>query len=366
MEFKLNNETLFIGKDLVIDPIHGTYMRTFGSDMSGATKAICDAYGKDNGNLFPSGLSAIYTVLKVVCMRQIKISDDGVLLYNAEMYSDTETKILNHLSQEYPTIQFEKFNPCGTDDLNEKIKLYGKRLFVILTESASNPSSHIMDWNTINKPKNILLIIDNTWLTPINFNPFDYGADIVIDSCTKYLSAGKCLGGVAIYNGYKKLARKIGNMMKITGIHVSPINCALIKRGTTLLEQTVTSISNRVPPVLDTLIDIDNVDKVLHPSLPDHESYDTFIKYTQGYNVGTILFHIKCNNLDKDYRQKIEHIVEPTSIEWHTSYGKTYDLICRYCNKDETGVWLRLSVGYEENDNLLNDIKSICDEIANL
>lgn len=229
MEFKLNNETLFTGKDLVIDPIHGTYMRTFGSDMSSATKAICDAYGKDNGNLFPSGLSAIYTVLKVVCMRQLKISDDGVLLYNAEMYSDTETKILNHLSQEYPTIQFEKFNPCGTDDLNGKIKLYGKRLFAILTESASNPSSYMMDWNTVNRPKNILLIIDNTWLTPINFNPFDYGADIVIDSCTKYLSAGKCLGGVAIYNGYKKLARKIGNMMKITGIHVSPINCALIK-----------------------------------------------------------------------------------------------------------------------------------------
>jgi cystathionine beta-lyase/cystathionine gamma-synthase len=356
--------------DLVFDST-GFYCRAHGEFISSTADAIAQKYEQTKAFMVQSGMSAIYITLKSICMEH----REGILLFSNELYTDTYGKIMTLLMSEFPSISFLEFDIYDQADLEKKIISYKSKLFAIFLESASNPTSQMLDWKTLNIPNNIYFIVDNTWLSPANFNPFDHRADIVTDSCTKYISAGKCIAGAIVFKNNKiakKIIKRINDNLKATGSHVSPVNCDLVKKGLECLNNTITKISDRVPSILGKfkeLQDIGLVQEVVHHSLGDHPAHKKFMKYTKGYNVGIVYFHVQSTNkLGINFRYNIEQIVTPTSIKLHTSYGKSYDLFCRYCYKDETGlgVWLRLSVGYSDNPNLLDDLGKICTEISKL
>lgn len=351
--------------DLVFDQ-EGNYGRTNASWFKETGELVAQAYGQKESFLVSSGLQAIYITLKAIILEK----KTGIILYSDEMYDGVDAKIIKLLSLEFPGIIFIKFMIDHPTDLFDRIRHY-KDLIAIFMESASNPCSKMVDWEKLRFPNSVYLVIDNTWLTPVNFNPFYHRADIVVDSCSKYMSMGKCIGGSITFN--QKLAKKFINsvsfILRASGAHVSPINALLIGAGMKNLSDTVEKISQRMGPVLDFLVKSANnrlIDMVIHPSLEDHPSNKLFKKWTNQKLVGTVYFNIPNPNLPKNWKYIIGDLISQTSIKWHTSYGKSYDLFCQFCYKDETSVWLRLSVGYEENAQLIPDLEKLCHQIREI
>lgn len=75
---------------------------------------------------------------------------------------------------------------------NNKIDLF-------LFEACSNPSGLFFNFNILKKfPSHTKVVCDNTWLSPALFNPIKQGADVIVESMTKYISGGTCIGGLII------------------------------------------------------------------------------------------------------------------------------------------------------------------------
>ncbi len=216
-------------KELVIDKQTGYYMRTCGTERERAANSIRNLYtigidpdNKLNTYLTCSGMNSIYIALRSVC-DHLKGTKFTTVLYSSELYCDTRNKIIKYLAKEYIGIDFVKFDVKDNNKFKDIILQEKFQLGAIFMESVSNPSGFTIDWNIIKTLSNqeVIIIIDNTWLTPLIFNPFKYDAAIVVESCSKYLTNGKCISGhVTISVNHAVLDILVSDYIKIMGIHV--------------------------------------------------------------------------------------------------------------------------------------------------
>lgn len=196
----------------------------------------------------PSGTSAIHLALMATLQegqkRKLKIN----LFYGDELYSQTP-KIFKNLAN-LIKINLIPFNVTCIDKLLVLIESHGDNFNIVFIESATNPSGNIFDYKIIRslkkRVKHLKFIVDNTWLTSVIFNPFTFGADLVVLSLTKYYSAGTHIGGAILgYNIWQ-----VKYLLSSQGWHVSPKACEMMNEALTSLDHRIQQTSETTKKIV--------------------------------------------------------------------------------------------------------------------
>ena len=198
----------------------------------------------------------------------------------------------------------------------------------IFVETLGNPNSNIIDLEAVAKiahQHGLPLVVDNTFATPYLVRPIEHGADIVVHSATKFIGGhGTTLGGVIVdggtfdwsasghypwisepnpsYHGVKftdaagpaafaTYIRAI--LLRDTGSAISPFAAFLLLQGTETLSLRVERHVENTKKVVDYLVKHPLVEKVNHPSLPDHPDHELYEKYFPNGGASIFTFQIK-------------------------------------------------------------------------
>ena len=217
----------------------------------------------------------------------------------------------------------------------------------------------------ITKEHNLLLIVDNTFLSPYFQNPLDLGADIVVHSGTKYLGGhNDTLAGFLVTNR-EDISERFRFLIKTTGAGLAPFDCFLIQRGIKTLGVRMDRAQENAIEIAKWLKEQDIVKKVVYPGFKEHPGYEIMKKQARGF--GSIL------TFEVDSKERAYHILENVKlIQFAESLGGTETLITYPITQthadlskeelDRNGITdriLRLSVGIEGAEDLIADLEAV-------
>jgi cystathionine gamma-synthase len=183
---------------------------------------------------------------------------------------------------------------CDTTDFEAIEREVAKGCKVLYLESPTNPTLKIVDIERLAKAAHAvgaIVVVDNTFATPINQRPLSLGADIVIYSATKYLNGhSDVMGGLAV--GRKDLIDQIFHYREITGATLHPQSAYMILRGMKTLELRIQRHNENGMRVAKYLAQHPKVDKVFYPGLETHVNHDVAKKQMSGFG-GMLSFSLK-------------------------------------------------------------------------
>lgn len=217
---------------------------------------------------FSSGMAAIDTTLEL-----FKVGDHIIVDY--DLYGGS-IRLFNNISKKNG-IEFTSVDVVN-DDVTKYIKENTKAIFV---ETPTNPMMNVIDIQKlakITKENNILLIIDNTFLSPYLQNPLKLGADIVIHSGTKYLGGhNDTLAGFIVTNR-EDISEKLRFIIKTTGASLAPFDSWLILRGIKTLSVRLDRAQENAIKIANWLKNSKHVTKVIYPGLKEHPGHEIMKK----------------------------------------------------------------------------------------
>lgn len=336
------------------------YTRTANPTRKVVEQAIAELEGGIAGFAFSSGLAATDCVLKL--LKQ----GDEIIAVN-DVYGGTYRIVTTVYNKFGVTSKF-----IDTTDLQNVLQAVSNKTRFIWLETPTNPTLKISDIEEIakiSKQVGALLIVDNTFLSPALQQPIRLGADIVVHSGTKYLSGhGDVLSGFIVVKD-PKIAEKLKYLQNTSGGVLSPFDSWLTLRGIQTLSLRMEKHSQNAQKIAEFLTTHPKVDKVYYPGLKNHPNHHIATKQQKGFG-GMVSFSLKDDTLEaaKDFltRTKIfllaENLGDVRSLGSHpaTMTHKSTPLEVR----KETGIQdslIRLSVGIENVDDLINDIKQALD-----
>ncbi|WP_416151595.1 cystathionine gamma-synthase family protein [Salipaludibacillus sp. HK11] len=165
---------------------------------------------------------------------------------------------------------------------------------VLYLETPTNPTVKITDIERMvkaGKAVGAIVIVDNTFATPVNQNPLDFGVDLVIHSATKYLGGhADALGGSLC--GSKELVEQVYHYREINGATLDPMAAYLLLRGMKTLKLRVDKQNQNAMMVAEHLKTIDGVEAVFYPGLPEHQGHEIAKKQMRGFG-GMLSFSVK-------------------------------------------------------------------------
>ena len=316
-----------------------------------------------HGYAFASGLSAIDAVVKLLSTGDEIIAVDDI--YGGAF------RMFTHIFKKFGiTVHY-----VDTSDANNVADAITPKTKLIWLESPTNPTLKISDISTIAKiakANNCLLCVDNTFASPASQKPIDLGADIVIHSATKYLAGHSDLIAGLVVTKTKELGEQIKFIQNATGGILAPFDSWLVIRGIETLTLRVRQHSANAQAIAEFLETQPLVNRVYYPGLPSHQNYE-IAKKQQLYFGGVIAFDLKID--DKELATKF--VSSTKFFKLAESLGGVKSLICLPCEmthksipeetRYQSGVTnslIRLSVGLESAEDLIEDLRSVIEEIA--
>lgn len=278
------------------------------------------------------------------------------------------------------------------------------RTKALFGETIGNPKLNVLDIEEVAEvahEENVPLFIDNTFATPYLCNPFDWGADIVTHSATKWIGGhGTVLGGVVVDSGrfdwskgdfpeitegdpayrgglnyweeFEELSYIVklkSRFMRDFGSCMSPFNAFLLLQGLETLHLRMEKHSENALKVAEFLEDHPKVDWVVYPGLAIHETHDLAEKYFQNGYGGVVGFGIKGGSeAGKKFIESLElfshlaNVGDAKSLAIHP-WSTTHSQLTEEQRK-ESGVtedFIRLSVGIESTQDILEDLDQALD-----
>lgn len=308
------------------------------------------------GLTFSSGLAAEHAILSI-----LKPGDHVIV--PEDMYGGTYRLIKKLLEPLNIKFTFTDFNDT------EKVKAaYQDSTKLVWVETPTNPLLNISDIETISKDahaKSALVVVDNTFASPYFQKPLLLGADIVVHSTTKYINGHSDLIGGAVVVNDKTIYEKIQLIQKTVGAVPSPFDSWLTLRGVKTLAVRMRQHEQNAQQVAEFLETHPNVVKTFYPGLPKHPGHALAKKQMTGFG-GIVSFKIKgglneCNTFFRkikvfqlaDSLGGVESLANYSSLMTHEAFPE--DL------KQKIGITdnlIRLSVGIEHIDDLLQDLKN--------
>ena len=344
-------------QDLVRYPRHYNII-----NQSAVADKICALEGGDAGLMFSSGMAAISTTLFAL----LKEGDHA--LFQSGLYGGTQHFIESEL--ERYNLQKDVIGSNNVDDYAEAIK---KNTILIYVETPTNPLLDIIDLQKIahiGKEHNIITIVDNTFATPINQNPLQLGFDIVIHSGTKYLNGHSDVSCGAVVTSME-LMGKIKYCAENHGGVLDTFACYLLERGLKTLGLRVKQQNSNAQRLAEFLNEHPMVKTVYYPGLTTHPGHDTATKQMRGFG-GMVSFELAC---DAETVQKFTTNLKV--ITSAVSLGGVESILCfpaktshSYLTPEEqqkqgiTESLIRLSVGIEDCEDLIDDLQSALDNIG--
>ena len=306
------------------------------------------------GLIFGSGMAAISTALLAFLNK-----GDHVVVQQT-IYGGA----YNFIVEEFPKygIEFDFTKGFSKEDFSSKIKANTK---VIYVETPSNPLMKITDLEMIAslaKESNLTSIIDNTFASPINQTPSDFGIDVIIHSATKYLGGHSdiCAGAVAASNEH---IEKIWNVAKNLGGSLSEYTVWLLERSMKTLAIRVKAHNKNAKKIARWLHQHPLVDHVYYPGLKTHPHYKLAKKQMNGYT-GMLSFELNESVNSETFLKSLVLIKPSMSLAGVESTilapSKTSHALLGEEERKNQGIsegLLRLSVGIEDTKDLLLDLE---------
>lgn len=282
------------------------------------------------------------------------------------------------------------------DELKAAIRPNTKAVFI---ESLGNPNSDIPDIDSVAKiahEHGLPVVVDNTFCTPYLLRPIEHGADIVVHSATKFIGGhGTTLGGIIVDSGrfdwkasgkYAPIAEPnpsyhgvsfvdaVGPaafvtyiraiLLRDTGAAISPFNAFLLLQGVETLSLRIERHVENTKKVVAFLSNHPNVEKVNHPSLPDHPDHALYEKYFPNGAASIFTFDIK-GGQDEAFRfidsleifSLLANVADVKSLVIHPA-TTTHSQLAPEVLADQ-GIkpnTIRLSIGTEHIDDIIEDL----------
>ena len=293
------------------------YGRLTNSTQSVFEDRIAALEGGTAGLAVASGAAAVeYAV------RNITQSGDHIVAAK-NVYGGTFNLLRHTLPRDGITTTFVSAeNPQEFEDaIQENTKL-------VYFETFGNPNADLPDFEAITAiahKHHLPVIVDNTFASPYLFRPLEHGADVVVESATKFIGGhGTTLGGIIVDSGKFdwKASGKFGNiadpnpsyhgvsfadaagpaafvtyiraiLLRDTGATISPFNAFLLLQGTETLSLRIERHVENTKKVVEFLANHPQVEKVNHPSLPDHPDHALYEKYFPNGGASIFTFNIK-------------------------------------------------------------------------
>lgn len=294
-------------------------------------------------------------------------------------------------------------NPANPDDFDKAVQENTKLIFI---ETLGNPNSDVIDIEAIaaiaHKHK-IPLIVDNTFGTPFLIRPFEYGADIVVHSATKYIGGhGTTLGGVIVDSGkfdwvaagkYPQLTEPVASyhgvrfvdaagpaayairiraiLLRDTGATLSPFSAFLLLQGLETLSLRVERHVDNTLEILDFLQNHPKVERVNHPSIPGRSDNKLYKKYFPNGGGSIFTFDIKGGITEAhkfidslEIFSLLANVADAKSLVIHPATTTHSQLSPEeLLDQDIKPGTVRLSVGTEHVDDLIADLSQAFDRI---
>ena len=254
---------------------------------------------------------------------------------------------------------------CSKDDIEAAIRPNTKAIYI---ETPTNPMMNVSDIAKISKiakAHNLLLIVDNTFLSPYFQNPISLGADVVIHSGTKFLGGhNDTLAGFIVTNN-EDIKEKLRFLIKTTGAGLSPFDSWLIERGIKTLGIRMEKAQKNAIEIANWLKDQPLVTDVFYPGLKEHPGYEIMKKQARGFG-SMITFRVDT----KEHALKILSGVK--MIKYAESLGGvetliTYPTTQTHADVPEevrlkngiTPTTLRISTGIEDAKDLIFELEKV-------
>jgi cystathionine gamma-synthase len=264
-----------------------------------------------------------------------------------------------------------KFTLVNMQDLHAVERAVTPQTKLIWTETPSNPLLNVTDLRAviaIARKAGALVACDNTWATPLLQRPLELGADVVMHSATKYLSGhSDVLSGALVFrtNGAGEsgtLFEKCHNIQREGGAVPSPFECWLTLRGLQTFPYRVRAHSENAQKVAEFLSRQPKVEAVHYPGLPSHPGHKIAAAQMSGFG-GMMSIQVKGG------RAEAFRLCAAVKLFTHaTSLGGTHSLIEHRASVEGPATrspenLLRLSIGLEHADDLMEDLAEALKEV---
>ena len=237
----------------------------------------------ESATAFSSGMAAISNTLFALLKPKDRV------IVGKDTYGGTSKIFMDYLPKFDIDVQF-----CDTTNTEEFKAEINKKCSLLYLETPTNPTLKLQDITKLSilaKKSQSLVVVDNTLSTPINQNPLELGADIVLHSATKFLCGhSDALGGLAC--GNKEIIEKIFHFREINGACLDPHPAYLILRGLKTLALRMNKHNENALELAQWLSRHDMIEKVFYPGLDTHEGSEIAQQQMKGYG-GVLSFSIK-------------------------------------------------------------------------
>ncbi|PIF01214.1 MAG: cystathionine beta-lyase [Maribacter sp.] len=313
--------------------------------------------------IFGSGMAAISTTL----LAFLRAGDHIVL--QKTLYGGT----YNFVNEEFPKygIEYSFTEGLEPEDFETRIKGNTKVVFV---ETPSNPLLTITDLSAIAKmakKHGLVSMIDNTFASPVNQNPIDFGIDIVIHSATKYMGGHSDICAGAVASTHENMDR-IFQLGKNLGGSLSDYTVWLLERSMKTMGIRVKAQNNNAQRMAEFLEGHSEINKVYYPGLPNHPGHGLAKAQMRGYG-GMLSFELNTGYNASKFQKALKLIKPSMSLAGVESTvlrpAQTSHALLGAKELENQGIsegLIRFSVGIEEPEDLINDIEQALERTRRL
>jgi len=333
------------------------YSRSHNPTRDAYEKCVADLEGGIRGLAFASGMAATSTILELLDSGSHVVAGDD--LYGGSF------RLFHGVRERSSNLSFTFVPLEEPDRLRAAIRPETRMIWV---ETPTNPMLKIVDIAAaadIAREHGALLVVDNTFATPLLQRPLELGADIVMHSATKYLNGhSDIIGGVAVVRHDEELAERLWYLLNSTGGIQGPFDSFLALRGLKTLALRMNAHCDNSLKIAQWLQQHPQVEKVIYPGLANHPQNELAMRQMNGRGGGIISIDIK-GGLDKarlmlercelfalaESLGGVESLINHPAIMTHASVPVE--------QRERIGIsdtLIRLSVGVEDADDLIADL----------
>lgn len=337
------------------------YSRISNPTLDLLERRAADLEGAEAGLALASGMGAITAVLWTF------LSPGDEIVTDTTLYGCTFSFMRHGLAKWGVTITH-----ADLTDLVAVKKAIGPRTRIVYFETPANPNMRLVDIaavSTIAHVAGAMVVVDNTYATPVLTRPVELGADIVVHSATKYMGGhGDLVGGIAIGRSEDIAQVRIVGMKDMTGAVMAPFNAMLVLRGLKTLKLRMQKHCESAMVVARALADHPAVSVVHYPGLENFPQHELAARQMPGFGA-MIAFELKgglssgiamMNRLQLIRRAvslgDAESLIQHPASMTHSTYTPEE----RAAHGIPEGL-IRLSVGLEEVQDILADLRQALD-----
>jgi cystathionine gamma-lyase len=332
------------------------YSRTGNATREALEKRLASLEGARYGVAFASGMAAEASLLLSTCRK-----NDHVVAFD-DLYGGTRRlfdNVLNNFGIEFSYVD-------ARDPLNVENAIRDNTRLIWL-ESPTNPLMRICDIREISqlaREKDMLTVVDNTFMSPYFQSPLELGADVAVYSTTKYLGGHSDVVGGAVVLSDTDTYEKVKFNQNAVGAVPSPFDCFLVLRGIKTLALRMEKHAENALQIAEYLEASSHVQRVYYPGLASHSQHQLATKQMRGFG-GMLSFELNGDmKTVNEFLRKLELFLLAESLGGVESLvehpaSMTHASIPRAV-REQTGITdslLRISAGIEDIDDLIGDLE---------